>query len=127
MLMRKGRPCSVCQKVTHKLLFRDRKLDIAICSKPCESEYIRTVAFDRDKQASMLSYFDAKIAHTKRHENECWATAGFGLLLVAAGFLARNVESFLIGIFPLTFGALSTRYFEDKRNKLAKLRRRIRI
>jgi hypothetical protein len=113
--------------MTSKLLFKDRRLNVAICSKPCEFEYFRRAASDPDEQVNMLRYFDDKVKQTKRHENECWVLAGFGLLLVATGFFIRNVELFLVGIFPLTFGALSTRYFEDKRNKLIKLRMRIRI
>jgi hypothetical protein len=84
-------------------------------------------ASDPDEQVRLLRYFDDKIKQTKRYENESWAIAGFGLLIVAAGFFVRNVQSFFVGIFPMTLGALSTSYLADKRNKLIKLRMRIRI
>jgi hypothetical protein len=113
--------------MTSRLLFRDKKLNVATCSKPCEFEYLRRAASDPDEQMRILRYLDDKTKQNKRHENECWALAGLGLLLVAAGFVMRNVEMFIVGIFPLTLGALSTSYFEDKRRKLLKLRMRIRI
>jgi hypothetical protein len=113
--------------MTSKLLFEDRKLNVVICSKPCEFEYMRRAASDSDEQMRMLQYFDGRVKQAKRHENESWAIAGFGLLIVAAGFFMRNVQSLFAGIFPLTLGALSTRYFEDQRKKLTKLRMRIRI
>lgn len=113
--------------MTSKLLFEDRKLNVAICSKPCEFEYMRRAASDSDEQMRMLQYFDGKVKQAKRHENESWAIAGFGLLIVAAGSFMRNAQSLLAGIFPLTLGVLSTSYFEDQRKKLTKLRMRIRI
>jgi hypothetical protein len=125
--MGEAKPCSVCKKMTSKLLFEDRELNVAMCSKPCESEYMRRAPSDPDEQVRLLRYFDDKVKQTKRHENESWAIAGFGLLIVAAGLFMRNVQSFSVGIFPMTLGALSTSYFADKRNKLIKLRMRIRI
>lgn len=112
--MGKTRPCSVCQTMTSRLLFRDKKLDVAICSKPCEYEFIRRASSDPDMQVSMVRYFEDKVKQTKRHENECWAIAGFGLLMLACGFFLQNVDLFIIGILPITLGTLFTRHFEEK-------------
>jgi hypothetical protein len=123
--MTKARPCSVCGKITSRFLFNDKRLDIAICSGKCEHQYVQTS--DPRQEVVMLRYLDNKIAGAKRHEKIGWTTAGVGLVLVAIGFFVPNVHVFLFGVLPLTGGALSTRHFEDKREKLTRTRKRIEI
>jgi HAMP domain-containing protein len=57
----------------------------------------------------------------------CWATAGFGVIVFAVGFFAKNVSVFLAAVLPIAVGAFLTRHFEQKTRKLTRLRKRIRI
>ena len=75
----------------------------------------------------MLRWLDGKIKKTKRDEKVCWVTAGVGVIIVAGGFFMSNVTLFVIGVVPLTIGALFTRLFEDRQQKLTKKRKRITI
>lgn len=125
--MRKARPCFVCGQMTAKFLFNDEMLSIPICSRKCEHEYFITLTPNMKEQMSTLRYLDDKIEKTKRYEKIGWMIAGFGLLIVAIGFLTKNATILIAGVFPLTGGALSTSYFTDKRDKLTKIRKRIAI
>jgi len=113
--------------MTARLLFNDKSLDIAVCSRRCEYEYINTLPPNVREQTNVLRFLDGKIEETKRHEKIGWTVAGLGLLTVAFGFFMADVNLFIGGIFPLTGGALSTSHFEDRRNKLTRLRKRIAI
>lgn len=121
------KPCRICGEMTSRLLFKEKKSDIAVCSERCEYEYIKNISRSTTDRTNLLDYLDARIDKTKRDEKRAWAAAGAGLLLATIGLLVPNVETFLVGIFPLTIGAISTRHFEDKREKLRRLRMRIGI
>jgi len=123
--MSKARPCFVCGKMTSKFLFSDRRLEVAICSGKCEHQYIQTC--DPMQEINMLRWLDGKIEKAKRDEKVCWITAGAGLIIVAAGLFMSNATLFLIGVVPLTIGALFTRLFDDRQQKLTKKRKRIAI
>jgi hypothetical protein len=123
--MSKARPCFVCGKMTSKFLFNDGRLDVAICSGKCEHQYIQTC--DPMQEINMLRWLDGKIEKAKRDEKVCWTTAGAGLIIVAAGLFMSNATLFLIGVVPLTIGALFTRLFDDRQQKLTKKRKRIAI
>lgn len=123
--MPKARPCFVCGKMTSKFLFDDRRLEVAICSGKCEHQYIQTC--DPRQEVNVLRWLDDRIRRAKRDEKVCWITAAAGLSIVAAGYFVSNVTLFLIGVVPLTIGALFTRLFEDRKQKLMKKRKRIAI
>ncbi len=123
--MPKTNPCTVCGEPTSKFLFKDRKLNIAMCSGECEHEYIQTLS--RKDEDKILNYLDRKIERTKLHKKIGWTVAGCSLLLVLAGFLVKSVEMFMIGFFPMTVGAFSTRHFEDRLTKLTRTRKRVAI
>jgi len=123
--VRKVKSCVVCGAMTTNLLFNDKILGIAACSSVCENEYLNHLAPNMREQINRLRDLDYKIEETKRHEKTFWLIAGFGLLIFAIGFLIQNVAMVLLGIFPITLGALSTRHFEEEKNKLMKLRKRI--
>lgn len=125
--MKKARSCAVCGKMASRLLFNDKRLDIVICSKKCEHEYLNILPPTTREYMRLLQFIDDKIKKTKQREKMGWAAAGFGLLIILVGFLTINATIFIIGVFPLTCGAFSTSYFEDKIHKLLKLRRRILI
>ncbi len=123
--MARPNPCAVCGEMTSKLLFKDKKLNIAICSVGCEYSYFETLS--RKDENIILGYFDRRIERTKLQEKMGWAVAGLGLLLVAIGFFVKNVDMFITGLFPMTVGSFSTRHFQDRTNKLIRMRKRIAI
>jgi len=125
--VRKAKPCAVCGRMTTGFLFNDKELGIPICSRKCEFKYIDTLTPNMKEQMKVLYYIDSRIEKAKQHEHAGWAISGFGLLTVLIGFLTANTSLFIIGVAPLTYGALSTRHFEDKRDKLVRLRKRILI
>jgi hypothetical protein len=118
-------PCIMCGEMTRKFLFNDKKLNIPICSGECEHKYIETMG--RKDEGKVLSHLEHKIEKTKWHEKIGWTVAGVGLFLVIVGFLAKYAEVFLVGIFPMTIGAFSTRHFEAKIEKLTRMKKRIAI
>lgn len=123
--MRKTRPCSVCGKMTGGLLFNDKSLDVAICSRKCQYEYLE--ASSSKDETGVLRYLDDRIERTRSYRKIGWLIAGFGLLIVAAGFFMSQATVFIFGAFPLTIGALSTSLFEDEIDKLTRLRKRVAI
>jgi hypothetical protein len=125
--MKNAKQCAMCGKVTTKFLFNDKLLDIPICSINCEHEYFDTLPNNKKDQINILRYLDDLIEKNKRHGKIGWAISGFGLLIILIGFLIPDPTVFLVGVCPLTFGAISTRHFEDRQNQLIKLRKRILI
>lgn len=123
--MGETRPCSVCGKTTSRFLFNDRRLDIAICSRKCECEYLETC--NSLDEIDVLRYLDNRIEKTRWHKKIGWMIASFGLLLVAVGYFISQVTVLVFGVLPMTLGALSTSHFEDKIDKLTRLRKRIAI
>jgi len=123
--MRKKKPCTICEGMTSKLLFRDKILNIPICSTDCEHGYLESLSpNDEDR---VLKRLDKRIEIATLHDRMCWATAGLGVIVLAIGFYAKNVTVFLAAVFPLAIGTFLTRHFEQKTRKLAVLRKRIRV
>jgi len=123
--MRKKRPCTVCDGMTSKLLFRDKILNTPICSAECEHGYLESLS--PQDEDTVLKRLDKRIATAKLHDRMCWATAGLGTITLAVGFFAKNVTVFFAGVFPIAAGAFLTRHFEQKTRKLTRLRKRIRV
>jgi len=124
-MIRKAEPCRVCGISTRKLLFGDKTLGVSICSGKCEHQYIQACTLSEEDD--MLRCLDQKIETARRNGIIGWATAGAGLLLVALGFFATDALVFFIGIVPMVIGSSSTRVFEERKEKLDKTRKRIRI
>ena len=125
MSMRKAKSCAVCGKITHRFLFKDKMLGVPICSRKCEYEYLKNLTPDIKEQMNMVRYLDEKIKEIKKHNKVGWVISGFGLVLIVVGFLIPDTMLFFVGNFIVIFGALSTRHFEDKIDKLTRLRKRI--
>jgi len=113
--------------MTARFLFKDKRLGILLCSGRCEYRYFDTLTHNVREQKTILRYIDDKIETTKRCGKIMWLIAGFGLLIAAIGFWLAKPTIFMAGVFPLTFGALSTSHFENKKYKLMRLRKRILI
>lgn len=124
-MIRKAKPCQVCGELTPKLLFGDKRLGVSICSGKCEHQYVQTC--NLSEETNLLCCLDLKIQKARKDEIVGWATAGAGVILVAVGFFATNALVFMVGVVSMAVGALSTRIFEEKREKLIKKRKRILI
>lgn len=111
--------------MTSGLLFNDKSLDIAICSRKCQYEYLE--ACNSKEEMNVLLYLDDRIGRTRWYKKIGWMIAGFGLLIVAIGFFISQATVFIFGVFPMTIGALSTSLFEEEIDKLTRLRKRIAI
>jgi len=122
--MKEVRPCAVCGKMTVNLLFKDKNLDIPMCSKRCEYAYLNNLP-DVKEQTSIVGYLDKKIIQTKMHNKIGWATSGIGLVLIIISFVIADAMLFIAGNFTVVFGTLSTRHLENKIDKLTKMKKRI--
>ena len=123
--MKEERSCSVCGKMTSKLLFKDKTLNIAMCSTQCEHQFLDTLS--RSDEDKVLRHLDHRIGEAKSHNRMCWIIAGLGALVAATGFFITNVNVFLAGVLTTTLVTFLTRYFEDKITKLTEKRKRIAI
>jgi len=123
--MKEVRPCAVCGKMTINLLFKDKMLDIPICSKRCEYAYLNNLTPDVKEQTSIVGYLDKKITQTKMYNKIGWSISGIGLVVVIISFVVADAMLFIAGNFTVIFGTLSTRYLENKIDKLTKMRKRI--
>ncbi len=121
------KPCAVCGEMTSKLLFRDKMLNIPVCSRKCEYEYFRELAPDMKEQMDIVRRLDGKIEQSKKRNRAGWCISGSGLVIITTGFVLASVPVFIAGNAAVVSGALSTRYFEDKIRELTKLRMRIQI
>jgi hypothetical protein len=111
--------------MTPRLLFRDKILNIPICSADCEHGYLESL--NPNDEDMVLKRLDKRVETAKLHDRMCWATAGLGVVALAIGFFAKNVTVFLAAVFPIAVGAFLTRRFEQRTRKLTRLRKRIRV
>ena len=125
--MKEPRSCAICEKITTRFLFGDEMLGIPICSKKCEYEYLENLTYEDKEQISVVHHLDGKIAETKKRNKMGWGLSGFGAVLVIIGFVIADALIFLGGSVIVVFGTLSTRHFEDKIDKLTRLRKRIAV
>ena len=135
MSMGKTRPCVTCGKPTNRILFENGPDEVAICSKSCQDKYFETMSAERASTLQTVSFIDERIADAKKYEMCCWITAALGLVIIILGaYLARTLPSsqarsgsdlFLIGVVPLTIGAIATEHFISLRRKLMAKRRQV--
>jgi len=133
--MGKTRPCVTCGKPTNRILFENGPDEVAICSKSCQDKYFETMSAERASTLQTVSFIDERIADAKKYEMCCWITAALGLVIIILGAcLARTLPSsqarsgsdlFLIGVVPLTIGAIATEHFIGLRRKLMAKRRQV--
>jgi hypothetical protein len=123
--MNKAKPCTICGEPTTGLLFNDSWLGIPLCSKKCENEYFSTLSSAKREQMDRLRHINDLINAAKRYETICWIIAGLGLLMIVTAYFMRDATVFLVGVFPLTLGAVFTGYFERQVNKLNIQKRQI--
>jgi len=123
--MKKAKSCRVCGETTAGFLFNDKWLGIPLCSKKCENEYLSTLTPVKKEQIDKLRHINDLIDTGKRHETICWTIAGLGLLMIATAFLLTETTLFLVGIIPLTCGAISISYFEKQLIQLTNQKRQI--
>jgi len=131
--MGRMKTCSICGKPTKRVLFQHSPDEVAICSKSCQTKYFQTLSTGKATKLQVLNSIDKKITTIRRCEMCCWIAAGLGLTVIVLGIhLARSLPMqqagagtvyFLIGMIPLTVGALATEYFSGLRRKLVEKRR----
>lgn len=133
MGMGETKPCVTCGNPTKRVLFQHSPDEVFICSKSCQTKYFETLSRSKATRLRTLNSIDEKMAVVRKCEVCCWVAAGMGLAIIILGiYLARSLPIqqagigtgyFLIGIIPLTVGALATEYFGDLRRKLIAKRR----
>lgn len=95
-------------------------------------EYFESLRHRKKEQQNLLRYLDEKIARTKRYSQAGWASAAIGIVWIALGvFRTRlsvttnldvGVLIFMVGVSVVTYGALSTCYFDGRMRKLTETR-----
>jgi hypothetical protein len=120
-------PCAACGNPSRKLLFRDKKLGIPICSKKCEHDYLKNLSPRAAEHAVIVQYLDNKIVAFKKRNTIGWGFSGSGVFLLLLALLIRDVNIFIVGIILASLSALATRQFEDEMKKLTAQRKRLAI
>jgi hypothetical protein len=130
--MAEAKPCVVCGKLTTRVLFGDASVGTHICARKCRMEYFESLRHRKKEQQKLLRYLDGKIARIKKFSRVGWASAGIGVVWITLGVflthlsVTRNLDAgvliFFVGVFAVTCGALSTRYFADRIRKLTETR-----
>lgn len=133
--MGKMKPCVICGKPTDRIFFKHDPDEVAICSKSCQHKYFETISAEKASILQTVSFIDERIADAKKYEMCCWITAALGLAIIVLGaYLARTLPSsqarsgsdiFLMGVVPLTIGAIATEHFIGLRRKLMAKRRQV--
>jgi hypothetical protein len=133
--MGEEKSCEVCGKATHKVLFKDAKMKIYICSRKCEREYFET-SHGKDKaRQEVLFYFDKDIARIKRYERYCWIIALSGVVMMLLSVFLANFSAtreqligpylFLIGVAPITSSMLLISQLYKEEEKLVEKRKQL--
>jgi hypothetical protein len=133
--MVKAKPCVACGRLTKRALFKGSPEAVFICSEACETHYFESLSSDKAARLRLLKYLDEKIEIAKKHELNCWIGAALGLILILFGIYFTTYSPtkeldvgpllFMLGLIPLTVGALATRYFSSLREKLIMKRRQM--
>jgi hypothetical protein len=119
--------CAACGNPSKKLLFKDKKLGIPICSKKCEHEYLKNLSPGATGHTMIVRYLDKKIREYKKRNRIGWGLAGSGAILMLLALLIRDVNIFIAGCIIASLSALATRQYEDGIKKLTTQRKRLAI
>ena len=120
-------PCAACGKPSKSFLFRDKKLDIPICSTKCEYAYLKNLPSGTPEHAKVVQFLDNRIKKYKQRNRIGWGLSGTGALLLLLGFLIPDVYTFIAGCVIAFLSALTTRHFEHVMRKLTIKRKRLAI
>jgi uncharacterized membrane protein len=126
-LMERRVPCAVCGNLTTRLLFRNKKLSIHVCSKKCEHLYLKNLSQNSQEHTQIVQYFDDRIKTYKVRNRIGWGISGGAVLLLLLGVLMPEVNVFLVGAATVSVSSLATRHYEDRMRKLTIQRKRLAI
>jgi hypothetical protein len=126
-LMERRVPCAVCGNLTTRLLFRNKKLSIHVCSKKCEHLYLKNLSQNSQEHTQIVQYFDDRIKTYKVRNRIGWGISGGAVLLLLLGVLMPEVNVFLAGAATVSVSSLATRHYEDRMRKLTIQRKRLAI
>ena len=120
-------PCAVCGNLTTRLLFRNKKLSIHVCSKKCEHLYLKNLSQNSQEHTQIVQYLDDRIKTYKVRNRIGWGISGGAVLLLLLGVLMPEVNVFLVGAATVSVSSLATRHYEDRMRKLTIQRKRLAI
>jgi hypothetical protein len=119
--------CTVCGNLTTRLLFKNKKLSIHVCSKKCEHLYLKNLSQNSQEQTLIVQYLDDRIKTYKVRNRIGWGITGAAVLLLLLGVLTPEVNVFLVGAATVSVSSLATRHYEDRKRKLTIQRKRLAI
>jgi len=77
------------------------------------------------EQMRLAQFLEKKIAENRKGNRMAWAICGSGAVGLLTGMVLANVELFLVCGGVIFAGSLATRHFEDRIDKLQRLKRRV--
>lgn len=125
--MRRKVPCTVCGRLSRNLLFKSETLDIPICSRKCEHEYLKNLSPGGAEHSDVVRYLDHRITQYRKRNRIGWGFCGVGVVLLLLGFLIPDVGAFITGNIIVAVGTLATRHYEDTIKKTVIQRKRLAI
>jgi hypothetical protein len=125
--MKQKLPCAVCGNFTRRLLFKNKKISIPVCSKKCEHLYLKNLSQNTEEHTLILRYFDGRIKVYRTQNRIGWGISGVAVALLLLGALLPEVNLFIAGAAAVSVSAVATRHYEDRIKKLTIQRKRLAI
>lgn len=113
--------------MTKNLLFGDKNLGIAVCSRKCEHEYLEKLIAGSAEHRVLVEHLDRKIASYGTRNRIGWGFSAAGTVFILSAVFLRDVNLFLAGIIIASISGVATRHFEDTAKKLTIQRKRLAI
>jgi endogenous inhibitor of DNA gyrase (YacG/DUF329 family) len=117
-------PCAVCGNFTRRLLFKNKKISIPVCSKKCEHLYLKNLSQNTEEHTLILRYLDGRIKVYRTRNRIGWGVTGVAVALLLLGALLPEVNLFIVGVLVASASAVATRHYEDRIKKLTIQRKR---
>jgi hypothetical protein len=127
LLMNQKLPCAVCGNFTRRFLFKNKKINIHVCSKKCEHLYLKNLSQNTEEHILILRYLDSRIRAYRTRNRVGWGVSGVGVALLLFGALSPEVSLFIVGTVVASASAIATRHYEDRMKKLTIQRKRLAI
>ena len=125
--MNKRLSCAVCGNFTRRLLFKNKKISIHVCSKKCEHLYLKNLSQNTEEHALILRYLDGRIKVYRTRNKIGWGISGVAVALLSLGALLPEVNLFIMGAVAASVSAIATRHYEDRMKKMTIQRKRLAI
>ena len=125
--MKQKLPCAVCGNFTRRLLFKNNKISVPVCSKKCEHLYLKNLSQNTEEHALILRYLDGRIKVYRTWNRIGWGVSGVAVALLLLEALLPEVNLFIVGVVAASVSAVATRHYEDRMKKLTIQRKRLAI